>query len=458
MRACAIGVAVWFACTITGSALATENVWPDQNNIGTQDWETTPPLESIAVPAVSLSTDTTEPSPNPADIDATGPLLRQLLADLGEAPMDDAGMAVLTREVAIQVARLRGPQRIWFQRALARSWKYQPMLRAALVEFGLPEDLAWLPLIESGYSYRARSRAGALGLWQLMPDTARFHAMLVKASDDERLDPVRATLAAREYLRDRLASLGQDQILLAAATYNAGEGRIRGAMQRTGGIDFVALRATLPEETRDYVPRFLAAAIIGRDPVAHGFHVDERDDVIVLVRERRLLAELAQSLGLSLQTLRAFNDDLPTGVSRTPVTNYPLRLPAGVAQSSLVTDGTLLVWDGDPQRRRLAWRTAMVVPEFDSGEPKPTVAKSEPPRNRMNALGSRMVAKSASGGQKTGSKAKLAKRGNGTAVAKHVGKRSSRVLVQAKPAGKTAKAKKTKSTKLAKAGKRTAKS
>jgi hypothetical protein len=309
----------------------------------------------------------TEDIPAQAEIDDMQPALDRLLADLGEAAMDDPGKAALTREVATQVARLRGVQRAWFQRSLARGWKYQPMLRAALLDFGLPEDLAWLPLIESGFQYRARSSAGALGLWQLMPDTARFHSMSVHSMNDERLDPVRATLAAREYLRDRLASLGRDQVLVAAATYNAGEGRVREVMKRTGGADFMTLRPYLPSETAAYVPLFLAAALIGRDPAAYGFHADERADRIVLIRERRPLAELAQAFKLPMQTLRAFNDDLPTGATMTPVSNFPLRLPASANLEILAGNDHLLLWDQDEPAGRSAWRAAMVLPAFNSG-------------------------------------------------------------------------------------------
>jgi len=292
--------------------------------------------------------------------------LAALLMDLGETHTTDSSLDALAGEVARHVVRFKGVSRGGFQRALARGWKYQPMLRAAFREYGLPGELAWLSLVESSFHFRARSSAGAVGLWQLMPDTARIHGMSVEKGRDERQDPVRATLAAREYLRDRLASFGEGQVLLSIAAYNAGEGRVREVMGRTGADEFMALKAALPTETQNYVPLFLAAALIGRAPRAHGFLLNESADMVVQVRQRKNLRELARELALPMQTLRAFNDDVPTGAEATPVSNFFLRVP-GDARAS---EGDVIWRHGvDQDANHVAWRQAIHLPEFDMQTP-----------------------------------------------------------------------------------------
>ncbi|MEY2987267.1 MAG: hypothetical protein RJB13_788, partial [Pseudomonadota bacterium] len=138
---------------------------------------------------------------------------------------------------------------------------------------GLPADLGYLVWIESAFNIEAKSVVGALGLWQFMPATARDFGLQVSAADniDERLDPVKSSKAAAQYLSLLLKQFGTDRYLLAIASYNAGQNKIKrkaiaAQIRRAPKPDFWALRDLLPSETLDYVPKFLAATIINRNP------------------------------------------------------------------------------------------------------------------------------------------------------------------------------------------------
>jgi hypothetical protein len=156
---------------------------------------------------------------------------------------------------------------------LERKKEFWPTIQSALVEEGLPVDLGHLVWVESAFNVEALSVVGALGLWQFMPATARDFGLKVSAEEkiDERLDPVKSSKAAAQYLSFLLKQFGTDRYLLAIASYNAGQNKIKrkaiaAQIRRAPKPDFWALRDLLPEETLDYVPKFLAATIINRNP------------------------------------------------------------------------------------------------------------------------------------------------------------------------------------------------
>jgi soluble lytic murein transglycosylase-like protein len=144
--------------------------------------------------------------------------------------------------------------------ALARLAPLQPMIEPVLRSHGLPRALLAVVVVESGGRTEALSPKGALGLWQLMPETARRYGLEVSGERDERLDPVMATRAAARYLHDLYGRFGDWQLALAA--YNAGEGAVLDAMQRAQSSSFSALSdlRLLPAETRSYVPAVLRAS------------------------------------------------------------------------------------------------------------------------------------------------------------------------------------------------------
>ncbi len=254
----------------------------------------------------------------------------------------------------------QGPARDRMQQWLVRGDQYRGAIRSRLAREGLPSEFEFLPMIESGYSTRARSRAGAVGLWQFIPETAREYGLRVDRSVDERQDPALATDAAIRHIGDLSETFGSP--LLAAAAYNGGAGRVRRGLDQlarlTGattfdGDDFFELssRGLLARETREYVPQLVAASIIGRDPKRFGFAVAPdslRDRVpelprlsaaqlrpfavrrsplgeLIRVRRGETLADLAARHGVTIESLRRINA-LPADQRLRP--GQALRVPA----------------------------------------------------------------------------------------------------------------------------------
>ena len=233
-----------------------------------------------------------------------------------------------------------GPARDRMSQWLNRGTRYRELIDEHLEREGLPREFAYLPMIESGFSNTAVSRAGAVGMWQFMPATARDYGLRVDRWVDERRDPFRATDAAVRHIRDLNRTFGSS--LVAAAAYNGGAGRLtrslaqlRGVSLREGGSatdqDFFALagRGMVAKETQNYVPQLLAAAIIGRDPTRFGFSVDSMAPIAVdsIRLEKPIrLAAAEQALGLDRQTLTQLNPQFLLGV--TPPGGAWLRIPA----------------------------------------------------------------------------------------------------------------------------------
>ncbi len=170
------------------------------------------------------------------------------------------------------------PTRERFEIWLGRLVRYEGMIRARFRALGVPEDMVYLGIIESGYSNTAVSRASAVGMWQFIASTARRYGLIVDQWVDERRDPFKATDAAGRYLADLNRQFGS--WYLAAAAYNGGEGRVSRGIRRLAGdpdsltdetFFHLAERRYLRRETRDYVPKLIAAALIAKDPVRFGF-------------------------------------------------------------------------------------------------------------------------------------------------------------------------------------------
>jgi len=215
----------------------------------------------------------------------------------------------------------------WFGRA----GRYLEMIRDTLRERGLPEDLAFVAMIESGFNPVAVSRAGAKGLWQFMAGTARRYGLRVDQWVDERFDPEKSTLAAAAYFRDLYAQFGSWS--LAQAAYNAGERTVERAIRVVGSTDFWALArsSSLRQETKEFVPQIHAATVIGQDPSRYGFDVtghSAADVEYVTVPPGTHLAAVARARGVSVETLRTLNPVLVKGVT-PPGAPYRLRVPAG---------------------------------------------------------------------------------------------------------------------------------
>jgi membrane-bound lytic murein transglycosylase D len=218
-----------------------------------------------------------------------------------------------------------------------RSARYLGMVRDVMRKKGLPEELAYTAMIESGYNPTAVSRAGAKGMWQFMAPTARRYGLRVDQWVDERLDPEKSTVAAASYLRDLHGLFGSWP--LAQAAYNAGEVKVARAIRVTGSNDFWTLARTnhLRRETKEFVPQIHAATVIGRDPERFGFEFDDRPapaTEVVSVPPATDLRRLSASAGIPHDTLRSLNAVLVRGVT-PPGARYDLRIPVGAREGVL---------------------------------------------------------------------------------------------------------------------------
>lgn len=158
-----------------------------------------------------------------------------------------------------------------FKRHLFNARKYQDVVEGILTQYGLPLDLFFVGLIESGYNLGIKSRASAVGPWQFIRSTAKIYGLRMRGGVDERTDLIKSTHAAARHLRDLKRQFGSWELALAA--YNAGAGRVQRAIKKGGTRNHLSLikRKLLPAETRQYLPKFLAAAKIFRNPQRYGF-------------------------------------------------------------------------------------------------------------------------------------------------------------------------------------------
>ncbi len=158
---------------------------------------------------------------------------------------------------------------VFFQRSMNRADQYLPMIREVFKKKHLPLSLAYLPLVESGFDPDARSRAGAVGIWQFMEKTAWMYGLKISRYRDDRKDPLKSTRAAAEYLNDLLAMFGLEDPFLGICAYNAGEGKILNALRKISYKErsfwTLVKRNLLQTETDDYIPRLLAVILLTRD-------------------------------------------------------------------------------------------------------------------------------------------------------------------------------------------------
>jgi LysM repeat protein len=221
----------------------------------------------------------------------------------------------------------------YFEKILARSGKYIPMIAKVLNEEGLPEELAYLALIESAFLPGATSSQGAAGLWQFVPSTARLYGLRIDSWVDERRDPEKATRAAAAYLKELHSFFGR--WYLATAAYNAGQGAIDRAMQQSGAKDFWTLtrKAQLSEETRNFVPKFVAVALIATNPEKFGFTNVQYEAPLeyeeVEVQRSLRLGALAEMADTEVSTIRELNPSLLTNATPPGNSSFMVKLPVG---------------------------------------------------------------------------------------------------------------------------------
>jgi len=254
---------------------------------------------------------------------------------------------VMNSHVDRAVKLFEGKDKRFFIHAYRRSGRYRPAILRALNEAGLPEELSWLPLIESGFKVHALSRSRALGLWQFIASTGYKFGLSRDRWIDERMDPKKSTKAAIAYLKELHQIFGDWTTALAA--YNCGEGTVLRAIrtQKINYLDnFWDLYQKLPLETAFYVPKFLAVLHILNDPAAHGITLPPVDPEIeseeVAIEKQVHLKTVAKYIDMSYRELRDLNPELRYNF--TPDTPYILNVPKGKGELFLAKIGEIPTW------------------------------------------------------------------------------------------------------------------
>jgi membrane-bound lytic murein transglycosylase D len=219
-------------------------------------------------------------------------------------------------------------------RYLELSGRYAPFMAEMLDERGMPRDLIFLAMAESGFQNHAKSHARAVGPWQFIAPTGKKFGLKINWYVDERKDPIKATIAASTYLRDLYNMFGSWE--LAAAAYNAGEGKISRAVRKYASDDFwkISKNRFLKSETRNYVPKIMALSIIGKNLEVFGLEeIDFKDSLefeLVTIPPLTDLIQLAESTGWDLDELQLWNPELIRWFS-PPGLEYKLRTPVGMS-------------------------------------------------------------------------------------------------------------------------------
>ncbi len=243
----------------------------------------------------------------------------------------------VTPEVEKWVQYFTGPGRKHYERWLSRSSRYRPMMYRELEAAGLPRDLVYLSMIESGYNAHAYSHAAAAGLWQFIPSTGKLYDLRIDYWVDDRRDPEASVGAAIDFLGELHKMFGDWR--LAWAAYNGGPGRVRRATSQAGSKDFwvLARGSYLHSETDNYVPKIMAAAIIGHHPERYGFtgipYQEELTYEKVKVEGSVEFDVLAKCAGTTVEQLQELNPALRRYA--TPPEGYEVRVPVGRTETFL---------------------------------------------------------------------------------------------------------------------------
>lgn len=267
------------------------------------------------------------------------------LSGVGEAPPEDEGVSVApdisfdfpvvqNEKVEYYIDYFTGPVRKVFTRWLERSGRYLPLMQSIFAEEGLPLDLTYLAMVESGFNNRAYSWAHAAGPWQFIQSTGNLYGLRVDGWRDERRDFEKSTRAAARFLKD-LYTRFDGNWYLAVASYNCGPARVERAIEKSGSRDFWELsrQNLIPEETRNYVPKLLASLIISKQPEKYGFEAVEYMEPVaydrVTLPTSTDLDVVARICDVPSEEVKSLNPELKRWCTPPNVKNYSMRIPAG---------------------------------------------------------------------------------------------------------------------------------
>lgn len=238
-------------------------------------------------------------------------------------------LRAVERNVTLFSENIREKFSVW----LSRSGQYLELMKKILKEKNVPEEIVFLPLIESGFNPYAYSPARAAGYWQFIASTAKKYGLSITWWKDERRDPVKSTVAAANYLNDLYQMFGSWNLAMAA--YNAGEGKILRAINRTKTDDYWSLLGTnqIKNETKEYVPKFIAASLIANSPETYGFdnleyHPPLNYETVTLTSPVDLEVA-ADCAGTSIDVIKELNPELKRWCTPPDAREYSLRIPEG---------------------------------------------------------------------------------------------------------------------------------
>ena len=274
--------------------------------------------------------------------------------------------------VKYYVSHFSGRAKDYFADRLRRGTRYEPMIREKLRAGDLPEDMYYLALVESGYNPHAYSSAAAVGMWQFMTATGRGLGLRIDWWVDERRDPVRSTEAAVRFLRGLREQFGS--MYLAAAAYNGGPGRVARGLSRyaddlegsSGDDMFFALaeKKYLRNETRDYVPQLIAAALVAKEPSRYGIWIQREEPFAydsVKLGPRVSLAAVASAAGVEVAEIQRLNPHILRGMT-PPRDSLKVRIPEGTrlrfdSAYALLTDSARLGATWTTVEKSATWAT-----------------------------------------------------------------------------------------------------
>lgn len=284
----------------------------------------------------------------------------QAIRSLPNPPSEASGEGHIVEKIPVEVNAqvenwmdyFKGRGSNYFRIYLERSSRYQTLMKKILRDNGVPDDLFYVAMIESGFSGKVRSRARAVGYWQFMPSTGRHYGLQVNQLVDERWDPVRSTEAAANYFKGLYNLFGS--WYLAIASYNSGENRVKRLVMENQTRDFweLARGRKLPKETKNYIPKYIAANLMAREPDKYGFtNLDYHDALEFDVVEANGpvdMQKMAQSLGIGLDDMQDLNPAWKTQfIVPLREGKVEVRVPKGKFDAAKVALKDAIVNDGN---------------------------------------------------------------------------------------------------------------